>query len=346
MEEKELGFDSDSLIILELHTDAEQAQHAALKGEIQSITGVIGVGGVSNLPGSQFNQNGLYIEGHRDNRVVCSELRVDFDALALMGIALKEGRLFQPSRKLDSLGNSYLINESAWSQFQADNIFEEAILWDEEVGLSRGNVVGILEDFHYKSLHEPIRPLAIKINEDAINYLMVKVQAGTYIPAILKSLQEVHSQFDSQYSFEYSFLDQSLEAVYQADRQAVFDLQPLHLYCVTAFNYGLGRTCVSADQSKNTRDRNPKSYGCPNHRHFVARKSVLSGRFDDFLNCGPSCSLFPDAFLVGKFCLPDYYRHLSVWNNGASSSFIGVLCVFISVLRTTLRNPGEALRYE
>ena len=115
LENKALGFDSDEIIIIDLNTDEAARQLNAFKQEIRTIPGVIGAGGISNLPGSQFNQNSIFKEDDPENRIGCAELRVDFDVLSLLGVTLKEGRLFDPSRQVDSLGTSFIINETALS---------------------------------------------------------------------------------------------------------------------------------------------------------------------------------------------------------------------------------------
>lgn len=346
LENKELGFESDEVIIVDIHTDQVEDQLTAIKQEMRAIPGVIGAGGISNIPGSQFNQNGIFREDNPDNRVSCAELRVDFDALTLLGVNLKEGRFFEESRKVDSIGNSFIINETAWSQLQSDDIFDETILWDEEVGMSRGKVVGVLEDFHFKSLHEEIRPLIIKINEDAINYIVVKVEAGTSIPNVLQALEKVYSQFDAQFSFEYSFLDQTLEDGYEADRQAfaIFNLfTGIALLLSVMGLAGLAYLLVS----QKTRE--------------IGIRKVMGARIADILwhesrlfFLGSLVSLLvglPTAYFLMRYWLENFAYQISIGPTPFGVTIVViltlvVLCVAISVFKTTLRNPSQALRYE
>ncbi len=346
LENKALGFDSDELIILDLHTEQEEDQLEAMKQQILSIPGVLGAGGISSLPGSQFNRNSLFTEDQPDNRISCSELRVDYDVLPLLGIQLKEGRFFEKSRSVDSLGTSFLLNEAAVGQFQVEDIFEKVVLWDEEAGMSRGKVVGVVQDFHYKSLHEPIRPLAIKINTDAINYLMVKIEAGTSVPQVIEALKNVHSDFDDQFAFEYAFMDQSLENVYRSDRQAfsVFNLFTTIALILSVMGLtGLAYLLISQKTKE------------------IGIRKVMGAKLTDILWYESRTFLIGSALslLIG---LPMAYFLMNYWlENFAYQITIGpvpfgltaiivfvlvVLCVAISVMRTSLRNPSQALRYE
>lgn len=346
LENKALGFDADELIVLDLHTEQEEDQLEAIKQRAMSIPGVIGTGGLSSLPGSQFNRNSLFSESQPDNRVSCSELRVDYDALPLLGVSLMEGRFFEQSRAMDSLGSTYLINEAALEQFQVDNIFSEVVLWDEEAGMSRGKVVGVLEDFHYKSLHEPIRPLAIKINPDAINYLLVKVEAGTSISGVLESLEAIHTDFDDQYAFEYAFMDQSLENVYRADRQAfaVFNLFTTIALVLSVLGLsGLAYLLINQKTKE------------------IGIRKVMGAKLVDILwyesrtfLIGSVISLvvgLPLAYFLMNFWLENFAYQITIGLApfGLTSIIVlalVVICVAISVIRTTLRNPSQALRYE
>ena len=78
MEDIELGFHEDQTLVLELHTPDETERLQAIKSELKKIPGVLQVGGISNLPGGQFDQNRIFPKGFPDDPIDCSELSVDF----------------------------------------------------------------------------------------------------------------------------------------------------------------------------------------------------------------------------------------------------------------------------
>ena len=95
LENKQVGFNREALVVLKLPSYQLTQSVEIIKTEISSHPSVLQVGGVTNLPGDQFNQNDLYMPGDPSSRVPASELWVDFDGLATLGITIEEGRLFE-----------------------------------------------------------------------------------------------------------------------------------------------------------------------------------------------------------------------------------------------------------
>ncbi len=218
MENKALGFDDEQVIVIDLH-DQEGAQFEAFQNEINRLPDVTTSGALSNLPGSQFNQNSVFLASDPQNYVDCAELATDFNALRTLGLNLKEGRWFDPEFQGDSSGTNFLVNEATIKQLNTQNPFEEPIIWDSEDGNIRGRIVGILEDFHFKSLHQSIKPIIIQINPNELNYLLVKIK-GQNVTQTIAAMEEIHDRFDQVFTMEHHFLDQSIDSQYDSERQA------------------------------------------------------------------------------------------------------------------------------
>ena len=346
MEDKALGFDEDQVIVFDLHSDQQVRRIEAIKNEINLIPGVLATGGISNLPSGQFNQNVIYPESSQEDVVDCSELRVDFDALHVLGITLSEGRFFDPSMSQDSAGASFIVNRAAANQLNVENLYEASIIWNEEDAPRKGKVVGVLEDFHYKSLHSSVQPLAINVVPGALNYVLVKVEAGTNMSTILSELEEVHRQFDQELDFDYSFLDQLIGNQYESERRA---LEVFNLFTVLALLLaGLGLLALSyLIITQRTRE--------------IGIRKVVGARVLDILimENGSFLKIVAVSLVIG---LPVGYALMQFWLQSFAyqvpfhlSPFlitVGLLCgiavatVTLAVLRTVLINPGQALRYE
>ena len=113
LQNKELGFEDDFVISIPIRNSDLIRKFDVIKKEIKAIDGTINVSAISNLPGGQFNQNPAYVDTNPTLMVDMSEWRVDFDALDVLGIALKEGRNFDPTHTLDSAGKTFIVNEMA-----------------------------------------------------------------------------------------------------------------------------------------------------------------------------------------------------------------------------------------
>ncbi len=346
MEGKELGFDDDEILVVELHSDEEVSRLNSLKAEMKRIPGILMACGISNLPGGQFNQNEIFPVVRPDDQVSCSELRVDFDALELLGINLRLGRWFDPSMKQDSLGLSFIVNEAAYKGLNLENPFEDKIIWNEEIQPREGKIVGVIEDFHYKSLHKSIQPLVINVNPSSINYLLLKIEAGNSISGILDKLEDVHYQFDDQFQFDYFFLNQLVQNQYESERKAlgVFNLfTTLALVLASMGLLGLAYLVIT----QRTRE--------------IGIRKVMGARVMDILVMENKTFLkvilisliigLPTSYFVMQTWLEAFaYRiGFSIWPfiiTILMLSIIAIASVSLAVLRTILKNPSVALRYE
>lgn len=344
MENKALGFDEDQLIVLKLHSGEQRTRIQAIKNELGSIAGVRGVAAVSNVPGGQFNQNAIFVREDPTNAVSCSELRVDFEALQLLGVDLVEGRWFDRSMSVDSSGASYIVNQAALKQLNLDDPFGTTIVWDEEWGEREGRIIGVIDDFHYKSLHESIKPMVINVLP-RLNYVMIKVD-GQRLKETLAQIEEVHAEFDPVFEFTYSFLDEEIGELYRAERQA-FDV--FNLFTVIALILAsmglLGLSYLVITQR--TRE--------------IGIRKVMGARILDILWM-ENKSFLKATLLAVVIGIPLAWWIMKGWISGfAYQAPIGLLpflftvvivlavsigSVTFAVLRTVLRNPSNALRYE
>ena len=130
----------------------------------------------------------------------------------VMGLEIEEGANFswdQPSQ----LDHAFLINETAARSFS----------WDQPVGKRvefygrMVEIVGVVKDFHYNSLHNKIAPLVIAW--DHRGYTANLRIAGADVSAAMDHIQSVWQSFVSNYPFEYHFLDEAFDQHYKADER-------------------------------------------------------------------------------------------------------------------------------
>lgn len=100
-----------------------------------------------------------------------------------------------------------------------DNPVNEEISYMDDDTTYTGRIVGVVEDFNFKSLHQTISPLIIQMLPDEFNYLIVKLTPEN-MQEQLSRIQKIWKQFDPLYDFEYSFLDSEFESNYRQDKKA------------------------------------------------------------------------------------------------------------------------------
>jgi putative ABC transport system permease protein len=218
MKTKELGFDKEAVISIRIFPSVEVGgidinKVNTLKTEFMRLAGVQHVASMSNLPGSQFDQNKLSLTNKPEESIDISELYVDFEATQTLGLSIVSGRSFDPSFAADSAGLNFLINQTAATQLDAT--VGDKVIWDRESGM-QGNVIGIVQDFHFQSLHDKIRPLMIVADPFFINHLIIKLD-GRQFQQTLSQMETVYGSMESEFAFEYKFLDQELAAMYDSE---------------------------------------------------------------------------------------------------------------------------------
>jgi putative ABC transport system permease protein len=128
-----------------------------------------------------------------------------------MGLQLVEGRNLSWDRESD-LGLSYLVNEAAVPFLELDPLFGET--FRANFGPSR--VVGVVKDFHYRSLHQKIGPMAVVWFDGWTDTAVIKV-SGTDIAGAIAHIRNVWGEVNPNAPFSMTFMDESVGRLYAAE---------------------------------------------------------------------------------------------------------------------------------
>ncbi len=218
LKNKDLGFRKDNLVMIDLNNYDDKSE--LLKEAFSQLSGVEATAAVSNVPGGQFNQHPIYTEDNPSNRIDASEAFLDDDAANILGLELLQGRLLDQTMAADSAGKSFLINETAMNELNLENPIGKTLFWEDNENLVKGQIIGVVKDFHYKSLHVPIRPIIMMVSQRQLNYVLVQANAqniASLIPKLEKSYGEIYPQDD----FVLRFLDQEIAELYKEESRTL-----------------------------------------------------------------------------------------------------------------------------
>lgn len=218
IQQKNLGFSKEAVLVVPIRTDELNEKIETLKTELLTVNGVSAVSASSNMPGGGFNQNTISLIDKPDNEISCSEMFVDYDFNKTMNLSLADGRFFQQTDTQNNLPH-FILNETAARQLNVENLIGKEINWhayDEDRPV-RGRVVGIVHDFNFQSLHEPLRPLLLVLYP-AYNHLVVKLTTENLNESIA-DIKQVYNLFETNFAFEFSSLDDQLNKQYALDKQ-------------------------------------------------------------------------------------------------------------------------------
>lgn len=110
------------------------------------------------------------------------------------------------------------MNEKAIEQLGLKEPFVgQQLVWDDEVGKTHFvNIIGIAKDFHFTSLHEPIKPFGFILDENNSNTFFLKFHSRD-ITKEIATIKKVWEKYNSDKPFEYAFLDEHFTRLYQTD---------------------------------------------------------------------------------------------------------------------------------
>ncbi len=217
LQHKDLGFKPQEIIVLPIKDRSMNKRIDELRTELTKIKGVTGVSATSNVPGKSFNQNPIYATQNPEERRDASEEMIDADFLKVMDMTIVEGRNFLKNNPADADG--FILNETAVRQLGLKDPIGKEILWERDGPELKGPVIGVVKDFHFQSLHEPLRPLLMRM-EANYNFAVVKVNTSDF-KSVIKSIEKTWRKFDDRFRFEFSFLDSQLNQLYTEEQNMV-----------------------------------------------------------------------------------------------------------------------------
>jgi putative ABC transport system permease protein len=245
LKNKNLGFDKEEVIIVPLKNENNQGDFQTLQTELLKIKGVSSVSGTTNIPGQQFNQHSIASPSQPDDDIGSSEAFVEYDFFQTLGIKLKDGRTFLRDNPSD-LAGALVINETAANQLYPDgSAVGKELVWkiEEDDKSIRGTIVGVLQDFHFQSLHEPIRPLVFALAKKNFNYAVIKLSTENFQDR-LAAIEKSYRHFEPIFAFEFTFFEDQLNKQYASEERtgrilAIFSVIAIFIACIGLFGMSM-----------------------------------------------------------------------------------------------------------
>lgn len=217
MRSVDLGFDRKNLVSINLPVDtAARRMIQPWVQELDNDSRIVAKSS-SGIPtnGSgelmfRIEQNGEMVEK------TVKVLFVDENFIDVLGLDVLQGRDF--SREFQTEATSaFIINQTAANTFGWSNDpLNKRIQWGlmpNGAATNDGNVVGVISDFNFMSLHNPLEPLILCFNPNGGRNLSVRLEKGDYTKT-LNDLEESWKEITAGVPFSFSFFDQDLDANY------------------------------------------------------------------------------------------------------------------------------------
>ena len=347
---RDLGYDKENLVVLR-NTEKLGESEETFRKELKSLSEVknatISSGMLTNGSfGDFYVPETIKPNEHIAKDITLQSYLVDDEFIPTLNLELREGRGFQ-DRFNDSL--SVVINEAAAQQIGWENPIGSMIRYPGGK-MESYKVIGLLKDFNLESLHTHIQPFALFSNssesyDTGVSYITLKLKGGN-TQEIITAIQNKWKTYQPNVPFEYSFLDDDLNAAYISDkRQAslfgVFAFLTIFIACMGL----LGLIAFTAQQK--TKEIGIRKVLGASISEIVRLLAVdfVKVVLIALLIASPIAGYFMNKWLQGfayRIDIPWWVFALS----GAAALTIALLTMGFQAIKAASANPVKSLRTE
>jgi len=342
----DLGFQKDQQLIVPMRTPQAMANFKVLSEALRKDPRIAAMAGGTTYPGQQpFNDLRFYKPGQ--SAVDGTNIpfgQVNYDFLETLGMTMVNGRTF--SRDFGSDSNAIIFNETAIRKLGLDPLTAagKTIHFGHLNDQQDIHIVGVVKDFNFQSLRDPIRPYGFTLSAEN-DFLIARVRTRDYA-ALVSDVGRVWQRINPGIPFEYSFLDQDFQRTYEQEYRigriiGVFTALTIFVACMGL----LGLAAFSAEQRvKEIGIR--KVLGCS----VFGIMALLSRDFVRLVGVA-ICVASPLAWLAMSRWLRDFsYRVPIYWwlfvVAGCLAVVIALLTVGFQAARAARMSPVKSLRSE
>lgn len=341
---KNLGFNKEQVLVIP-RSDVLEKQGDAFKQELLQHTGITNAAFSNTLPGKDFNFNAHRPKETPELTLAPAILLTDGDFYETYQLEMAAGRFF--SKEISTDTTAAIINETAVRSFGYDDPVGKGLVrlgptQEESMNL---NIIGVVRDFHFQSLHRKIEPLVMKFRLRALNYLSLRIKTEN-VKEIVAFVENKWREFVPDKIFEYYFFDDDHNQLYMAEQRTgkiftTFSVLAILIACLGLF----GLSSFTAEQrSKEIGIR--KVLGAS-----VQAIIILLSRETMILFLISTIIAWPISYYVMNQWLQDFaYRidlsFLTFIFSSLAALIIGLTTVSFQAIKAALANPVEELRYE
>jgi len=291
----DLGFTQDQVLLVSLKGDLLGRKMQTFKELLLRDPRILEISFASQEPGNITNTNTWIYQGKEYPMKV---LNTDPEYFTLMELELLSGRNFKREMRTD-IGRRYLINQEAAEFMEMDSPLGETV----RANHGNSEIIGVIKDYHFNSLHNRIEPLAICWYERWADISHIKIAGGS-ITSALQHINQIWNEMSPDFPFSYTFLDESFAKKYQQENQLTEILVYFVTLAILLSCLGLLGLSAFVAEQKNQRNRHPQGYGFFGYQyHCVAFKRFfkMGGPFQYFCLAG---SIFSGGKMAAKLRLP------------------------------------------
>ena len=352
----DLGFNKEQVLFFQVRDSLVTNPNIleTFKTELKRSQGVVSVTSGYGLPGDQFAGDGIAVTTREGDKQYPANVFIgDYDYVKTLGLRIIAGRDFSRSMSTD-VNEAFIINETAVKELgfgSPEKAIGQRLSWNEWAPkdtankVKRGKVIGVVQDYHYKSMHEKLSTSVIQLYPQITVKVAVKLKTGD-IQNTIAYINDVWNKFSPGYPLDYKFMDESYGKMYASEEKLasllwIFTIMAIVVGCMGLF----GLAAFSAEQR--TKEIGIRKVLGANMLDIMG---LLSKTFVRLILIA-SIIAFPVAWWAMNKWLEDFpYRiNISWWVFAVAAIaavVIALLTVSFQAIKAGVANPVKSLRTE
>jgi putative ABC transport system permease protein len=344
----DLGFEMENMMVLELQDTAFRAKAEMFREELLQNPDILGVTNSIGVPGENTWIQVVRMEkdtGWIDESSIITI--VDYHYFDVYDIKLKEGRFFDENMGTDA-EEAVMVNETLVKTYGWDEPIGKQIHWGFELDGSGGRkmkVIGVIEDYHFKSLHNQVQQQMMFPADFNKVHLTVKIN-GDNLRETIDFIEEKWNDFGANRPFDYRFLEETWDEMYTSEKNLgiIFRIATI----LTIFIALLGLLGLS-------------SFIAEQRTKEIGVRKILGASMTNIIGllCREFAVLIGTAFILA-IPISWYIMHLWLENfafhinigvtafilGGAMALIVGMLSISFHIIKVASSNPVDAIKYE
>ncbi|MFO7829273.1 MAG: FtsX-like permease family protein [Bacteroidales bacterium] len=348
---KDIGFDQNNLMVINVDNSNVRTHFDSFKNDLIKLDDVKNVTSAGTVPINQIYPSLTVRKPFAEDDLFFAYMGVNYDFFKTFDIHLLSGRLFSRNFS-DTSETRYVINEKA-SRMLGFSTPDEAISHYIETKshlestYNKGQIIGVVKNFNFKSLHKDIEPLAIQLYPEYLNAIFVRVDSES-MNSTIQGIKKIWDNRFPESEFNYSFLSDTIQKQYLSEDELQSKLMLSTVLALIIGSLGLFGLSLYILQQRTKEIGVRKVNGATSNSLVI----LFSKRYVRWIT------------IAALFACPTSYFFFTSWlNNFAIKINIGyfwgvfalawmaiILFSLITVIAQTIKysklNPVDVLKYE
>lgn len=351
MQTKDMGYNKENLLVIPVESNNVITHYDAFRNELLSNPLIQKVAASQKVPAEREYSDSGWDTDLLDEPMMSRLFAVNYDFIDTYEIKMAAGRAFDKNQSTDK-NFKVLINEAAAKKIGYTDINDAIggkmhVDWIARAidSTLKGEIIGVMKDFHFQSLKNKIEPLTIFLKEDWINRISIRFEPGKDQEAIA-FVEATWKHHFPEAQFNYSFINDYLKTYYNAEEKLQTILLVFTILAIFIASLGLFGLAIFVAQRRVKEIGVRKALGASSGSIvLMLSKSFMGWVLLANVIAWPAAWYFMNGWLSNF----SYRVEVNIWTlflSGFAALVVALLTIIYQSWVAANRNPVESLRYE